>query len=351
MKNNTNSVRTILGRSFDLVSLETNFNSSEIQKHLPEACEPVYTNGSCFKYRKIDPEMDDNEGVRSEGTPDAPELSVDFENDGFLSTFFPPIQNVYTGKLLDGRTRENELRKLGEKYMPVMLVRTVKERRNEGGIDRVIGIQSNRQPYGKRTEYHTLVGALVCDITEDVIERDRNQIRERLITDYSVERFYGSGNNIISKIVNEVHKMTDTKNRLIRCKTREEWKGWLLTRGINIDDDISLLQTGGRRAPLFFAEKIVPSLAKGELPSLILYSNTPYETEAKEKTKDFIQTVDRLYRKMFGAVSSKIPNVNIDCPKEKGYNLLGIIPQLTNEFQRKAMEEGKLVTMKGFLNG
>jgi hypothetical protein len=330
------SIKTILGNPLESSIIEKNFNHSQLSEILPDATVLG------FGWRNLKTSItDDNLGVRAYGTPDASDtLGIDLQNEGWDVTKLPPIEDD-NGNLLDGRTRENEMKKLGEDWMPV-----VKVSLSEQTSPRAFGIILNKHQYAKRSDYNDFVSALVEDINDTIITRDKVEITKRLVNTYKANDFYGGGNGIITKITNEVYERTNEENNLVRIKSREEWEEWL---GLDLKGQhIALLQVGGNRDEQFITRWVIPEGAKGRKAKVILYVNTPLESKAKEQVKEFIKSTDRMYRDMFKVVSNQFSGMNIT-PMNKGYELIGIIPQIRNDYQIDKYERKELVSVEEYM--
>ena len=107
--------RNILGRDVNLGVMEKNFAPSELQEKYPQ----LEIEG--FGWFDLNESItDDNLGVRTKGTEDAPDLRNDLKVSGWDTSFIPPIINLRDGTYLDGRTRGKEMIKIGERWMPVI---------------------------------------------------------------------------------------------------------------------------------------------------------------------------------------------------------------------------------------
>ena len=140
--------------------------------------------------------------------------------------------------------------------------------------------------------------------------------------------------------------MTDNNSNLVSNKDREDWIKWLpLQTAVDVrNGDIALLQVGGNRDEQLLTRWIIPQGVKGKKARVILYVGTPFEDKAKEQVKEFVSSVNSYYRAMFRTVSMSIPGLDVYPPKGDGFELVGIIPQIQNEYQMEKYNKKELIT-------
>jgi hypothetical protein len=341
------SIKYILGNPLDLTIIEKNFPLSVLQEMFPNATILGYG------WRNLSEQpTDDNIGIRAEGIPDATDtLGADLKRDGWNSTKCPPIEDE-NGDLVDGRTRDKTMRFLGEKWMPVIKIK-LHESETPNTKRRATAISLNKHPYHKRCDSNDFIAALVCDINDNEVARNKDALLEHLVNNYEIHSFFDNSNGTITKIVNNAYDETDASSAVVRNKDRDDWIQWLhLDTGIAIrDGEIAFLQVGGSRDEQFFNRWVIPQGIKGKKAKVILYVGTTFESKAKEQIKDFVKNVTKLYNDMFKVVSNTVDGINISPPKsDVPFELVGIIPQIQNELQMQKYEDKELVSLEEYLN-
>lgn len=343
--------RTVLGRNLSLSDYIQNFvikGSGECIKKIPNAT------FAGFDWVRTEDHIDDDDnlGVRAGGTPNADDtLGSDFRAKGFLTEEFPPILNDATEKLTDGRTRCKTLHNLNEPWMPV--ARYVFHNPDNLSEERQVAIAENCHRYSKRADANDFTVALVADIEQGYVERDMDAIVQWAIDKYSILDIYSNSNGMVTRICHTALKLTSSPTSLVRVKERDDWVTWLLTStviGYDIEGEkIPLLMCGGNRDEQFFTRWHIPALAAGRTSRVILYVNEAHKDKAREKVKEFIKGVNRLHNEMFSAVGNSVGGIKIT-PTKPAFELIGIIPQIQNDFQKTKYEYGELVSLDEYMN-
>ena len=343
MTNYETQTRTIFGTDINLNDIEKLF-TAEIVEGLRPKCKFV-----AVRWKRLDVATDtdqDNIGVRDGGTPEKEETTVleaDLIKNGWNITACPPIIDDETGNSLDGQTREKLLRRHGEKWMPVIHV--VMESPDD---KRPVGILANtKHPYSKPAGWKDFATALVLDIGEKIIPRDKNEIFQRLREEYRAADYFIS-QGTLTKIVNLAYEKSKNDQTVVRQKDRDQWEDWLKSSGKGLDQrgKIPLLMAGGSSAPeRFFTLHIIESRGKTRV---ILYVATMLEKQAKEDIKNFCEEVDRLWKGMFATVSENVTGLDV-APQGKGWELVGIIPQCQSSTQKIKYNMGELVSYEEYM--
>ena len=344
MTNVENQTRTIFGTDINLNDIKEHF-TAEVVENLRPKCKFVG-----IRWKKLDGSTDtdqDNIGVRDGGTPEKEETTVlegDLIKNGWDIKQCPPIVDDETGNCLDGQTRERLLRRHGEKWMPVIYV--VMESPDD---KRPIGILANtKHPYSKPAGWKDFATALVLDIGEGIIPRDKNEIFKRLREEYRAADYFISPGTL-TKIVNLTYEKSKNDQTVVRQKDRDQWEDWLKFRagmGQDVRGKIPLLMAGGGSAPeRFITRHIIESRGKTKV---ILYVATMSEKQAKEDIKNFCKEVDRLWKGMFATVSENVVGLDV-APQGKGWELVGIIPQCQSSTQKIKYNMGELVSYEEYM--
>ena len=334
------SMKTILGQNLDLKLIESNFPTSTLQEMFPNATIIG------FGWRNLkNTSQDDNLGIRAGGTPDATEsLGFDLQEHGWDVTKLPPVIDASTDEYLDGRTRDKTMRSLGEEWMPELRIQP-HETDKPNSEKRAIGLKLNGHAYAKRYESADFVAALVSDINDGECVRDKRHMYLHLARNYSINKVFPVAGGTVTKIINNAYEMTDNTSNIVRNKDRDDWIQWLpLQTAVDVrNGDIALLQVGGNRDEQLITRWIIPQGVKGKKARVILYVGTPFEAKAKEQVKEFIKSANKYYKDMFKTVSNAVDGVAIT-PKDDAFELVGIIPQIQNEYQMEKYNKKELIT-------
>ena len=332
------NIKTILGRDIDLVTIQQQNPQSEIQRKLPEGVDYVG-----IKWREI-PEhpTDDNLGVRALGTPNAFDtLGFDLKRNGWDITADLPVEDVDDGELNDGRTREGEMRRLGEKWMPVVVAKIAPE------LKRASAVKLNNHSYSKRMTMDDCVVALVEDIADGYVLPNQDSIETALHTRYNVSELFHEGGGTYTKIVLKVLDRVNNADEVVRNKEGSGWQDW-----VNANTDYSgvlTINAGGKAPQRFFADHVVPKGRKGEKVQVILYAHETTVQRCKEVFRLFRKNTNKLYSDAFHMVMNTVPGIKIDIP-EQGYEIVGIVPQVQNDAQKDAYENGELISWDDYMN-
>jgi len=335
------NIKNVLGRDVDLTHYEKNFPLSVLQEMFPNATILG------FGWRKVGkyPEQD-NIGVRADGTPDATEtLGFDLQENGIDQTKLPIVTDGTSDKILDGRTRDRTFEFLGAEWIPEL--RIIPHESDTPNADRrAIALRLNGHSYAKRHDMFDFTASLVSDINDGECARNKNVMHSHLANNYDINNVFPVAGGTITKIVNNAYEMTDDTSAIVRNKERDDWIQWLpLQTAVDVrNGDIALLQVGGNRDEQLITRWIIPQGAKGKKARVILYVSTPFESKAKEQVKEFVSSVNSYYRAMFRTVSMSIPGVDVYPRKGDGFELVGIIPQIQNEYQMEKYNKKELIT-------
>lgn len=338
-------IRTLFGREVDI----DNVSQTSIEKLRELFGEDVIVHGMSW-VRTADYIEEDNIGIRAGGTPDAMDtLGADFENNGYDETKPPPIREIVLDELLDGRTRFTTANELNEPFFPVLDIEIPNV---DNSIKRRVGLELNKHKYLERASSEDFIVAITSDITEGFVKNDTDAIRYWLFQKYNIGNYYSEAGGTITKIVKAAMARAVDDSGLVRNKPRSGWEAWLekkVNLTISKTSPVVLLQVGGNRAEQFFLRHLLPAAAKGRKAQLVLYTGAAYENSAREKIKSFMKEVNDHYKLMFKAVSGTIPNLTVQ-PPEPAFELLGIIPQIQNDFQKTKYEYGELVSYDDYMN-
>ena len=339
------NIREVLGTSIDLDDYSKKFPISYFEKRFPDA---IFLG---FGWRNISKETtaddDFNRGVRYGGTPNAEEsLGADLSINGWKTQYLPPVEDE-NGLKIDGRTRIKEMRRLGEKYVPVAKLK-MKKSKKPGTKKRSAAVLLNQHDYNKRTQMWDFVVAVCADIREGECRPDRDSIEAHLYTEYKIGKFYDSvGGGPITKIINQILKKMGGGVEVTQMD-REEHMTWLRNQThIMIPESTAIFKTGGSRPEQLLTRHIL--VQAGKKPDVVLYGDGQFAEDARESIIKFENDVKSLYKKCFKVVSSTAENLNITAPEGTPYNLLGIIPLIETEYQQEAYKEGRLLTKEEYL--
>ena len=344
------NIKVILGNSFDLDSYKESFGSEYFKEKYPQC------NFLGYAWRNIskdDPTKDDdkNAGVRAKGTPIAHDsLGQSFLTHGWKGEYRPPIEDE-NGNLKDGRTRRNELLYLGETWMPTAILQFKKTEKPKTQ-ERSSMIRMNNHDFHTRYEMLDFVSAVGRDIQDGECELNEDAIRTHLNEEYDIEEYFHKSNGgIIQKIINLVLKYAEGGDGNIPMK-REDITDWVQNCKGDINKDqiptsVAILKTGGQRDEQLIMRWVLPQSPKK--PEVILYPSGLFADDARQSVLDFISDVKGHYKNVFKCVSGAIDHLNVKAPTEDCFDLIGIVPTLETEYQKRAWAENRLLTLRQFL--
>ena len=330
------NIKTILGRDIDLTEIQRAHPENKVQEYLPKGVEYI-----SIRWRKIPKYSDDNLGIRADGTPNAYDtLGHDLETNGWDINANLPVEDADTGDLNDGRTRENEARRLGVEYMPVIIAKIPPH------LKRASGIISNKHPYSKRATMADCVVGLVSDIEDGYIEPNHMAIETALHKNYKVRELFADGGGTYTKIVKQTLDRVENSSQVIRNKEGEGWKDWVNTK--TEYSGTLVLSAGGKAYQRFTTDHYIPKGAKGEIIDIILYANEYTVERCKEVLKAFVKNTNKLHNNIFKMVNKKVSGITITIPKPH-YNIVGVCPNVQNDIQKKAYENGELISYDDYI--
>tara|TARA_Y100000004_G_scaffold34123_1_gene36378 strand:+ start:1855 stop:2877 length:1023 start_codon:yes stop_codon:yes gene_type:complete len=337
------NIKTVLGVSIDLDSYNPPYGIQWFEDHYPNS------NFLGFGWRNIEDDVDNdyNKGVRAKGTPNAEgTLGQGFLVDGWKMDYLPPIEDQ-EGNLLDGRTRRQELQRLGEKWMPVARLK-IKVSDTPNSSSRATSIRLNNHDYHQGKITDDFVSAVVADINDGECKPTEDDVWYHLTHVYNIEDYYdNSKSGVITKIVNEILKQSKGGTINIQMQ-RSEVQAWLdKVKTPLIPTSAAILKTGGSRDEQLITRWVLPQA--GKRPELVLYTDGYFEEDSKESVKTFIKDVRKHFRNIFKTVGEYKESV-FKLPEEECFNLLGIVPTHDTEYHKKAWKERRLLTLEEFLN-
>lgn len=336
------NIKTVLGVSIDLDSYKTTYGIQYFEDHYPNS------NFLGFGWRNIENDDNDfNKGVRAKGTPNAENtLGQGFQVDGWKMDYLPPVEDE-EGNLLTGRTRRQELRRLGEKWMPVARLK-IKKSNTPNSTTRSTSIKLNNHDYhlGKTTD--DFVSAVVADINDGECKPTEDDIWNHLTRVYNIEEYYNnSKSGVITKIVSSILKKSQGGTLNIQMQ-RSEVQDWLANvKSPMIPTSTALLKSGGSRDEQLITRWVLPQV--GKRPELVLYTDGYFEEDSKESVRDFIKDVRKHFKNIFKTVGA-YKESEFKLPEEECYNLLGIVPTHDTEYHKKAWKDNRLLSLEEFLN-
>ena len=289
--------------------------------------------------------------MRAKGTPTAHDsLGQSFQINGWKGEYRPPIEDE-NGKLKDGRTRRNELLYLGETWMPVARLK-FKAAEKPNTQERASMIGMNNHDFHTRYEMLDFVSAVGRDIQDGECQLDEDAIRTHLTEEYNIEQyFHMTSGGIVQKIINLVLKYAEGGDGNTPV-TRDAVTDWVQNCKGDINKDqipssVAILKTGGQRDEQLIMRWVLPQSPKK--PEVILYPSGLFADEARKSVLDFISDVKQHYKNVFKCVSGAIDHLNVKAPTEDCFDLIGIVPTLETEYQKRAWDENRLLTLREFL--
>lgn len=313
---------------------------------------------SLYEYGKVN---DMNIGVRANPDDyDYPKLKHELNTSGFDTKHFPGKVNIRNGKPINGRGRIKAVieilkaRRIPEKdwYIPVAVVDLEDHQEISTGV-RDNTTFTDQDPL----KMADCVTAVLAQHERGHLENDATKIWKWLKSECLVDKVFAEPT--ISKIVNDCIKRLDKNNKGVHIQSHDEWKDWL---NINEkkDGDVQLFRVKGNASEQFFNRHILKNLSKTNpsITKVVLYTGAKIDSQARDQVKRFCDNLNRDYRRAFRTVINVMEmeqNIKLgemldptvrenNGYKTFGYELVGIIPQIDNEFQRGLLESKKDTT-------
>ena len=309
---------------------------------------------SLHEYEKVN---DMNIGVRADPDfHDYPKMKHQMSGGGYDLSYFPGKVNICNGKPIDGRGRIKALIEIMKKrgipekdwYIPVAVVRLEEHQEISTGVR-----DNTRYTDHDPLKMEDCVTSALAQHARGHLENNSTKIYNWLISECAIDTVFAR--QTITKIVNDCTKRLDKNNKAVYIQSREEWKDWL------DDSDVALIKVKGNAAEQFFNRYILNYMAKTSpiVTKVVLYTGAKTDAQAREQMKKFVENLKKYYRNAFKMVNNvlkmeqdiEVRDKMLDpIDREKkgydtfGYELVGIIPQIDNEFQRDLLESKKDTT-------
>lgn len=354
-------IKNILSHSVSLTTCQKDWTTSQIESQLTNF--QVDHWGWTSTAFSNDEDEDDNLGVRVGGTQLEIELQADFEHNGWDSTQKPPVFDITTGKLLDGRTRKKNLRMLGVEYMPCVFG-TLKDRSLPNSNARAQSFEANQHKFSKSHIDKDYIAAGIADHQDGELVFDRSNeesaklvIKDHMIRQYKLHKKYvgGETNGKITEIAREIFDQTQSDAKLLVVRERVEWEHWVSASGITLsrEDYVAMLQAGGNRPEQFWMRWVLPAWAKGKTPKVVLYANSSTVNGAREDVKSFVDQITDYYNLTYKGVNAAAmvegENFPINKPSTKPWEILGVVPQVNDNRHHQMRQDHVLVPYKEFI--
>ena len=354
------AIKMVLGQLIDTKNLEKDWTNQQIEKEL--------SNFQVSHWGFEDTSKDDNDsndnnlGVRANGTPVVDPLQIDFKTNGWDPTQKPPVKDLKTGSLLDGRTRKVNLKAMDERWMPCVYG-TLKDISKPNTKFRATSFAANLHKYAQQHSKEDFKTSLIADIKDGEMIFDRKNpetakqiIRNHLIKEYSIYKFFKEESNAVGHIVNLAFEESDDNASILIIKDRELWEEYaeiaankqglgLLSR----DNNLALLKLGGQRAEQFWLRWVLPAQAKGKIAGVILYSGKSTEQKAIEEALEFESSLKEYHNNTYKMVNNSLSGSTVDRPALRPWKIHGVIPQVDNDYQNGLFQNNELVPFSEYV--
>lgn len=349
-------IKNILGFDLNLQKYYSQFGETqaEIEEYVRQDENFIgFAFYSLYEYWKVN---DMNIGVRANPEDyDYPKMKHEMSTKGFDTNYFPGKVNIRTGEPVNGRGRIKAMieilkrRGIPEKdwYIPVAVVYLEDHQEISTGI-RDNTTFTDQNPL----KMADCVTAVLAQHERGHLENNADKIWKWLKSECMVDKVFAK--QIVTKIVSECTTRLDKNNKGVHIQSRDEWQDWLG------DSDVALIKVKGNSAEQFFSRYILKNLGTGtpKITKVVLYTNSKTDKIARKEIKTFVDNLKIYYRRAFKMVKNVLeieenlkrfdtldPSLREDKGyKTFGYELVGIIPQIDNEFQRSLLESKRDTT-------
>lgn len=317
--------------------------------------------------KNVDDDEFTNVGVRDEqntGTA-VEDMANSISVDGWLTDHFPGI--VFSDhKLKDARTRALALMSLGARYMPVALCSPLTDGKR-GELN--TGILSNYHTVLRRIVQEDFIVAGCTAIDHKVLNRNKTDIERWLYDELNIEKIYPqNAGGSITKIINAIYARSEGDTaKIVRKKSREDWKEWLSTcpdmkdeKGNRIDPSIQLdsdpdfsLYKPGMTNTARLIRTILENGAANRHTYVVFYDDTQRSRETlKQEFQEMQSAIESAHANIFNYAQKSLDmkGMNIcEMDNKVQFTILGIVPlMMDGNGHEKAYAAHRLIPLDKF---
>jgi len=290
------------------------------------------------------------------------EIAHSYDVEGWDSGQFPPIVSTTTSLPKDGRNRIRAALLRKETAIPCAYYSYEDEDTAKSEITN--GLLANKHKSQRSAEFYDFVNGGVEIIQRGEMPNTIASIEKWLYNDVDIEHFYSNEGGTITKIAKAISERAERlkDGHLVILRERDDWLEWLKTSidkhsvyyrnqyNIHGIDDIHVfIESGGSRDEQVWMRHILPRASQGKVTNIALWTKEIFPEDAAKKHKDFDESLTRFHRQTFGMVNKEIDGITLNAPLVSDmWNIVGVIPQILNDYQQGLLENHKLAGFVDF---
>lgn len=270
-----------------------------------------------------------------------------FANDGFLTTYWPPIVGT-DGRPRDGRGRILAAKRNGERFIPVAVYSYNKDSERNYISN---GLLANFHTPAVAAKMEDFIVAGVTLIAKKQLKNEKCEIENWLYNDVSIKKFFNNNSGNITKIINSIQdRASEGGDPLVAVRERHEWISWLKARNFAIDGKKLVLHAVDKPNTYperCWCEDILPMCNQKNscTVKIILYTNEHVPETVIKNVKEFEKRLDYFYYSSYKMVNKNISGITLEASDKKPYKIIGAIPQIYN---RHSLDSNILVPIKEY---
>lgn len=287
-------------------------------------------------------------------------IAQSYKKKGWKYDPFPPIIDTKEN-VKDGRTRIRGAIINGEQFIPVAVFEYPEESEYPEYVQQLSeGLIGNDDLITRPTKSKDLYTAAVAAVTKGHVPHNKTEITKLLTNEFEADRFVDTLD--IPEIASQVYESVHKGEEAIWTTSRADILDYI-KRSPDVPDDACFeneVCLGGKK---IFTYAAPSNTNQGRLWAkiseccpeecyVVLYTTERVPSKIKQQYDEFMEKIDKRYEECFEIVNrtaskSGFP-INISCPPEKPWKLLGVIPQKNDETHQTYRKLHKLIPLEDY---
>ena len=292
-----------------------------------------------------------NDAIREEGNTEEriEDFMNRFEVGGFKTKYTPP-QMTTDNRPIDGRGRIIAAKRRGEKYIPILVYSQIDKTETCRLSNALIRNLEHDPAYRATRESCIVAGLRLIKLGE--LRCEETDVRSWLMHRLHIEKYFNAGN--ITKIVNAIIDRGSLGSAVVRVQDRKAHENWVEKNlSIKVDNKKTWLFSIDNPTYAYrcFCEAILDSIINDKDPAqIILYTNLHIPEKARERMKQFVDSLEKLVNASYKMVAKDIFSNNnqmisaFKCNK-KPYVILGARAQFIGDHD---IDSNSLVSIENY---
>tara|TARA_B100000579_G_C22770660_1_gene823779 strand:- start:62 stop:1165 length:1104 start_codon:yes stop_codon:yes gene_type:complete len=284
-------------------------------------------------------------------------IARDYKRKGWSYVPFPLQVDIKTGKPKNGRTRIRAALLNGETCIPCAYFDYTEDNKVSGHVQELSeGLIGNDGLVSRVTRFEDLVEAGISACKHGEVNEDRVSILNLLANEFEASRFVDETefSDIADMVLDAVNDGQDAMWMPERDEVIEYLKNSpdLPKDAVfaSLDQDIP---KGKKRVFVYSAPsqsnkgRLWGNIAH-EIPQgsyVALYTTKKFPSKMKKDYVEFMEYQDWRYEECFEIVSLSIQGVTLEAPKDRPWELIGVIPQINNNEHNNKRNYNRLVKL------